>query len=196
MKIENYQFPKSSFLSLEKDSSLIVEELIKNERLKKLIYYDTSDALQRPDLTQEQTLQLIKQNIKTVPKIKIDNSVLTYIIITFDNFTPTSNPEFRDNDIFIDIVCHLDQWQLKDYSLRPFKIAGELDYMLNEKKLTGIGTLQFLSANQTILTEDYAVLTLLYHATHGEDDKKGMLNPAEEAEFIKDFNKLYNLDEE
>jgi hypothetical protein len=33
---------------------------------------------------------------------------------------------------------------------------------------------------------------LAYRAIHGEEDKKGMLNPAENAEFIKDFDRMYN----
>lgn len=45
MKINNYEFPKSSFLSLEKDFALIVDKIIKNPRLMKLLYYDTREAL-------------------------------------------------------------------------------------------------------------------------------------------------------
>lgn len=115
MKVENYQFPKSSFLSLEKDYALIIEKMLANERLKKLLYYDTSDALDREKLTQDQTKELLGKNIKITPKLKIDNSVLTYIIISFNNFLPTNNPEFRDNDIIFDIVCHFDTWELKDF---------------------------------------------------------------------------------
>jgi hypothetical protein len=29
---------------------------------------------------------------------------------------------------------------MKDFALRPYKIAGEIDSMLNKKRLTGIGT--------------------------------------------------------
>jgi hypothetical protein len=49
--------------------------------------------------------------------------------------------------------------------------------MFNDKHLTGIGTLQFLGANQMILTDEYAGLCLLYSAIHGEEDKINMLNP-------------------
>jgi hypothetical protein len=52
---------------------------------------------------------LFKKNIKIVPKLYIDGSVLNYIIISFDNFTPNAtNPEFRDNIISFDIICHFD----------------------------------------------------------------------------------------
>jgi len=71
------------------------------------------------------------KEIKNVPKLYIDKSVLNYIIISFDNFVESENPEFRDNIIEFDIICHFDQWQLKDYNLRPYRIAAEIDSMLN-----------------------------------------------------------------
>ena len=50
MKIENYQFPKSSFLSIEKDFALIIDKILKNSRLKKLLYYDIPEALDADEL--------------------------------------------------------------------------------------------------------------------------------------------------
>jgi hypothetical protein len=82
--------------------------MMKNDRLKKLLYYTTTDCLERPNLTEEQTLELFGKNIKIVPKLSIDGEVLAYIIITFDNFTPSGNPQFRDNTITFDIICHFD----------------------------------------------------------------------------------------
>lgn len=190
MKIEGYQLPKSSFLSTEKDMGLIVNKMIKNERLKRLLHYTSRDALDRNNITADETLALFGKNIKIVPKLYVDNSVLNYVIINFDNFTPTNNPEFRDNIIEFDIICHFDQWQLQDFALRPYKIAAEIDSMFNNKHLTGIGELQFLGANQMILTDEYAGLCLMYQAIHGEEDKKGMPNPANEERFLEDFAAL------
>ena len=45
MRIDRVLTPKSSFLSIEKDMSIIVRELLKNERLKRLLYYTTPDVL-------------------------------------------------------------------------------------------------------------------------------------------------------
>ena len=192
MKVQNYRIPKSSFLSVDKDMSIITDWMLKNNRLKKLLYYTAKDALKRQNLTEEETVELIGKNIKNVPKLYIDGSVLAYIIISFDNFTPNAtNPEFRDNIISFDIICHFDQWQLQDFQLRPYKIAAEIDSMFNEQRLTGIGTLQFLGANQIVLNDEFAGLSLMYQAIHGEEDKKGMLNPAEQEEFEIDFDELF-----
>ena len=185
--IKKLPTPKSSFLSTEKDMNLIVSAMLKNERLKRLIHYTSRDALNRKNLTEDESLELFGKNIKTVPKLSVDGSVLNYIIISFDNFTPSGNPEFRDNIIEFDIICHFDQWQLQDFALRPYKIAGEIDSMFNGKHLTGIGELNFLGANQIILTDEFAGLCLMYSAVHGEEDKKFMPNPADEEQFMEDW---------
>ena len=44
--------------------------------------------------------------------------------------------------------------------------------MFNGKHLTGIGELEFLGANQLVLNDELAGLTLMYSAIHGEEDKK------------------------
>ena len=192
MKIETYKFPHSSFLAMEKDMSIIIDYILKNERLKKLLFYTTADCLDRPMLSEEQSLELFGKNIKIVPKLYVDGSVLNYIIINFDNFTPSGNPEFRDNIVEFDIICHFDQWTLKDTQLRPYKIAAELDTMFNGKLLTGIGELNFLGANQMILTDEFAGLCLMYTATHGGEDKKNAENPKEQSDLIENFDRIFN----
>ena len=193
MKIQNYVYPKSSFLSAEKDMNIIVDRIMKNDRLKKMLHYTSRDCLDRPKLTDEQTAELFGKNIKIVPKLYVDGSVLNYIIVSFDNFTRNGqNPEFRDNIIEFEIICHFDQWHMKDFELRPYKIAAELDTMFNEQRLTGIGKLEFLGANQMILTDEYAGLCVMYQAIHGEEDKKGMLNPANEEDYKDNFDAIFN----
>lgn len=193
MKIQNYIYPKSSFLSTEKDMNIIVDCIMKNERLKKMLYYTTSDCLTRPNLTQEQSLSLFGKNIKIIPKLKIDGEVLNYIVISFDNFFENpSNPEFRDNIVEFDIICHYDQWHMKDFELRPYKMAAELDTIFNNQRLTGIGKLNFLGATQMLLTDEYAGLCILYQVTHGEEDRKYSLNPKDDQELKNNFNAIFN----
>ena len=192
MKKVVYNYPKSSFLSVDKDMGLIVEMIMKNKNLKKMLHYTSKDCLDKPALTEDETLALFGKNIKIVPKLQIDGSVLNYVIISFDNFTPSSNPEFRDNIIEFDVICHFDQWHMKDFQLRPYRIAAEIDSMFNDKHLTGIGTLQFLGANQMILNDEFGGFCLMYSATHGEEDKKNMPNPMDEENFVENFDEIFN----
>ena len=193
MKTIVYSYPKSSFLSMEKDLELIVNMMMKNENLKRMLYYTSKDCLTRPKLTEDETLGLFGENIKITPKFPIDGSIRNYIVIGFDNFEPNvNNPEFRDNIIEFDILCHTENWHMKDFQLRPFKIAAEIDTMFNNKHLTGIGTLQFLNAVQVPFNDDYMGLCLLYKAIHGGEDQKKMPNPRDEGQFVENYNQIFN----
>ena len=193
MKVTKYKFPESSFLSMEKDSSLLIDSMLNNNRLKKLLYYTSEDCLSKPALTEDQSLSLINNQIRLIPKMYIDEQITNYLFISFDNFVPNAtNPQFRDNTISFEIMCHLSDWGLKDFELRPYKIAGEIDSMFNNQKLTGIGTLKFLGAKQILPNNEYAGISLHYAAIHGEEDKKGMPNPADEEQFLLDFDEQYN----
>ena len=195
MKIETYSFPQSSFLAVEKDMGLLVNKFLKNDRLKKLLYYDVPNALEQPNVPQDKTFEMFGKQIKIVPKLKVDKPEVCYVIISFDNFTPNmTNPEFRDNIISFDIVCHFDQWNLKDMQLRPYKIAAEIDSMFNRKKLTGIGEILFLGANQIVLSDEFAGLTLMYQTIHGYEgeDSKFAAKPGEQEDIEINWDQLFN----
>lgn len=194
MKVENYKVPHSSFLSMEKDLNQITGSILRNKNLKKLLYYATEDALSKPDLTDEQSVGLFGKNIRITPKLYIDEDVVTYIIISFDDFSPNAkNPEFRDCTICFDIICHFDQWKLTDFKLRPYRIAAELDSMFNKARFSGIGRLEFIGGLQMLLDDEYGGLTLRYRAINGEDDKKNPLNPEDNDKMKVDFKELQDL---
>lgn len=196
MKINNYHPPKSSFLSINKDMRLLVDKFLANDRLCKLLYYTDRNALDKNKLTDEQKLSLFNKQIRIVPKLYVDNPVLNYIIISFDNFIESENPQFRDNIIEFDIICHFDQWQLQDFDLRPYRIAAEIDSMLDKQKLTGIGLLEFYGAKEILLTDEFAGLCLMYKTYHGEEDKKKMPNPADQEKFEQEYKEMIQAQKE
>lgn len=183
--------PLSSFLSVEKDINLIVDKLFENKRLQRLLYYNTPDALERPNLNKEQLIEVFQKHIKVTPKILVDNELRNYLIIRFDDFLPNdSNPRFRNNLIQIIVICHFDQWELTNFQQRPYKIAGEIDSMLNGEKLTGIGRLEFLGMSQIVPNSEFSGFILNYLAIHGEEDKTSMPNPIDQARFEEEFREM------
>ena len=174
MRIENYQFSESSFLSLEKDFKLIISKIMKNQNLLKLLKYPVKEALNGPDLTQKEVLNMLGKEIRIVPKITVDKEQKNCLLITMDTFSENEeNPEFRDNMINFHIICHYDTYDLGDFRLRPYKIAGEIDSMFNKKHLTGIGQLNFMAGfNLSISDPDFGGFGLSYAAIHGKEDKK------------------------
>lgn len=175
MRVGKNYFPKSSFLSTDKDLSLVIKKIMENQKLLKMLYYTQKDCLQAPDLNSSQIYEMINKQIKIIPQIKIDEECPIYLIVSLDNYTPNfTNPEFRDCTIQFDILCSPDHWNLGNFQLRPYKIAGELDALFDGQKLTGIGEVQFLGGKRLLLNSDLMGFTLIYSAVHGVEDK---INP-------------------
>ena len=110
--------------------------------------------------------------IRLEPKLKFNEheEVKSYLILSLDNFTPNAtNPEFRDCTVSFDIICHTDYWDIGNYRLRPIKIAGIIDGILNGSKLTGIGEFLFMGCNELILNEELSGYTLMFRAIHQTD---------------------------
>lgn len=187
MKVEGYKVPKSSFLSVDKDIASITDMFLSNDRLKRLIYRTNKDPMRAENLSELETIELLEKDyIRKAPKIEVEQEVSNYIIIQFDNFVPTSNPEFRDNLISISIICHYNQWNIANNQLRPYRIAGEIDSMLNNARLSGIGTVEFISADIVKINAEFGGLNLLYAVTHGEEDKCSFENPEDEILFLEE----------
>ena len=111
--------------------------------------------------------------------------------LLFDDFkTNDTNPEFQDNIIYFHIICHYDQWQLKDFKLRPFRIAAELKTMLEQVRLTGIGELEFIGMSQLNYTDEFMGVGMMFYAIHGGEDKKFMPNPEDDEQFVKEFKEM------
>lgn len=175
----------SSFYSCEKDAEVIIKKLFVtskpySDELKRLLIINTQDCLDKTNdsyttIIQNTTVKELmdEKYVTLVPKLKLKEheKVKSYIIISFDNFSPTTNPEFRDCIVSFDIICHTDYWDLGNYTLRPLKIAGIIDGILDDCKLSGIGTFQFLGLNKLVLSEELSGYTLMFTATHGSDDK-------------------------
>lgn len=168
----------SSFNSVENVFSEVVEKLIKNERLKRLLYYTDPRALSLPKLNPAQSLELIGKQIKIIPKLEIETDAKPYIILTMDNFVPNEDiSAFRSATLGVDIICHYDHWGLQDFKLRPYSIAGEIDAMLNRSSLTRLGDLKFAGAKMLIVSPEIGGLSLYYSVESQKDDLR--FNPNE-----------------
>lgn len=176
---------RSSFYSCEKDSETILRRLFLESEpysteLKKLLVINTKDCLDNSN----QNYNVIANNtsindliegqyITLDPRIQLGEheEMKSYIVLSYDHFTPTSNPHYRDHIIHFDILCPTQEWNIGDLRQRPLKIAGIIDGLLNEAKLSGIGTLKFSGMTELLINNDLAGYSLSFKATNGNDDK-------------------------
>ena len=178
---------KSSFLSCEKDAETIVRKLFVDSRpysdeLKRLLLINTKDCLDdrtnpvyNKKISDTSLSDMIdKGYIRMKPLIKMgeNEEVRSYICLSFDNFIPhANNIYYRDHIIELDIICHIDKWDLGNFRLRPLKIAGYIDGILDQIKLAGIGTLDFVACNEIVLSEELAGYCLMYRTVNADDDR-------------------------
>ena len=162
---------KSTFLSHAEDQETIWRKLFVESRL----IINTPDCLDR---TQDQYQRKIEQYtikdlhdnqyIKATPKLSFGEheDVKSYIMLDFDDFSPSENPRYRNCVISFTIISQLDYWELDDYQLRPWMIAGYVDGIMNDTRLSG--KLQFLGAQQLVLNEYLGGVMLRYSASNSE----------------------------
>lgn len=174
MRIDTYQYPKSSFLGMPKDTAMIVNKIISSQNVLKLLAYNVKDWKQQPEVSAEMRNEMFSSGqISCVPRINIDRDDKTYLRLTFGTTTRNStNPEYRDNSFSIDILCHYKHWDLGNFELRPYRLAGEIDSLLDGEHLSGIGRLEFISCSPAIYNEEFAGVSLTYLAIRGKEDEK------------------------
>ena len=176
----------SSFLSCEKDlqtilRKLFVESQLYSNDLKKLLVINTPDCLDNTTSTvyqnaiKDMSIAALKDNgyIRIAPRIEMPEheEVKSYLVFSFDDFRPNaSNPEFRDCNVYIDVLCHTDCWDLGNFRVRPIKICGYIDAILNRARLSGIGKFQFAGCTELVLDETLSGYTISFSAIHGTDD--------------------------
>lgn len=173
---------KNSFLSCERDQELIwrklfVENRQYGDKIKRLLILNTPDCL---DETKVQYRSIIdktsiadlrkKGYLKVVPKINLEEheDMKSYILLGFEGFAPTENPRYKNCIIHFFVISNLDAWELDDYKLRPYQIAGYIDGVFDGARLTGIGELEFIGGTEVTLNENWGGLILRYAATHAK----------------------------
>lgn len=175
---------KSSFLSYEKDLEEIIKKLFVdskpyNDEIKKLLVITKQDCLDNKYKYNEIINQISLADLKKQgylvfnPKISFGEheDIKNYLVFSFDNFAPNAeNSYYRDCTIMIDILCHNDNQDLGNYRTRSMKLAGYIDGILNNSRLSGLGKLQFVSGTQIVINENFSGFCLVYSAIHGADD--------------------------
>ena len=134
----------------------IVRRLMANDRLVNLLYYSDKDPLNQPYLTEEQKrTEVYEKLIKIIPRVGPKETAQSIIAIRVVNgHKDSSNSEFRNIKISIEVFVPLTQWIIKDSNLRPFAILGEIEESLEGKTVNGLGKMEGGDFDLNFLTEE------------------------------------------
>ncbi|GFN32598.1 hypothetical protein [Paenibacillus xylaniclasticus] len=141
----------------------ILTWLTDNQNLCKLIYYNDINPLRKPDLNDEDRIELTLDKILPLPKIPSDRLVNenSYLLVYLDNIEKGGNIYFKDSLLCFDIICNLNLWRMVG-RLRPYAIMHELDEMFNNKSTLGVGKTQFYRSRMVWYSKDFCGYSLQY----------------------------------
>lgn len=141
----------------------VLNKLVSNQRLCRLLKYSVRDPFSQdlPDVDGE---ELIHKRILVAPKIyDSDNEKTSSVAAIFGPFRVNQfNSEFKTTNVRFVIACPYDEWFLDGESLRPYLIMQEIDSMFNQKKLSGIGNLEFVTSDPLTLSPQIGGYSMQY----------------------------------
>ena len=143
----------------------IFKRLQTNQNLLKLLYYTDKDPLNKPDLTEEQIKkEVFEKLIKIVPRVGPKETATSLISLKVMRGRPvSSNNEFENTAISIEIFTPMTQWLIKDESLRPFKIMGEIKKSLKDKTINGMGKMMYTGYDLNFLTDEISAYEMTFN---------------------------------
>lgn len=136
----------------------IVSRLMANDDLVKLLYYNDADPLSKPALTDEEKKKYIfNKLIRIVPKVGTKETTQSIIAIRVAHGTKiSSNKEFQDISVILEVFIPWDQWMFKSSNLRPFAILGAIQESLEDKTINGLGKMTGGNFELSFLTDEIA----------------------------------------
>lgn len=134
----------------------IIKRLMANDNLVNLLYYTDKDPLTQPHLTDlEKKEEIFEKLIKITPRVGPKETAHSMVVVRVVGASKdTSNSEFRNIKVSVEVFVPLTQWIIKDVNLRPFLILGEIENSLDGKTVNGLGKMTGGDFSLNFLTDE------------------------------------------
>lgn len=141
---------------LGENAQKIIQRLLANQNLLKLLYYNDKDPLSQPDLTDKQIQEeVFDKLVKIIPRVGPKETANSIVSIRFTRGRGNlTNKEFENISVSVESFVPLTQWIIKGVNLRPFAIMGEIQKSLNGKTINGLGKMVGGDFDLNFLTEE------------------------------------------
>ena len=137
----------------------IISRLMANDNLVNLLYNEDKDPLNHLPLSaEEKQTEIFEKLIRVIPKVGSAENVKSIIVVYITRGSKiSSNNEFTNIIINIDVFVPLTQWIIKDSNLRPFAILGQIQESLEGKTINGLGKLSGGDFELALMTDEMSV---------------------------------------
>lgn len=146
----------------------IISRLMANDNLVNLLYYEDKDPLNHLPLSaEEKQTEIFEKLIRVIPKVGTAENVKSLIVVYITRGSKiSSNNEFTNVTITIDVFVPLTQWIIKDSNLRPFAILGQIQESLEGKTINGLGKLSGGDFELALMTDEMSVYKQTFSLTN------------------------------
>lgn len=140
----------------------IAKKLAKNDNLIRLLINTDLDPLNHDDKVDG--FKLINKNILFVPFLSAeDQTTSSKIVILYDEGAiSTANPDNEIMSLLVTIYCPFCTWQITGDQLRPFAIMSEVRKTIQDKRINGLGEIQYKGFDLSSLTEEQSTYTMRF----------------------------------
>ena len=138
---------RNGVMSFTKWKQEAVEKLLSDEKLMKLLYYEESDCLEKPNLSEEQKESLVHSQIYTYRYVEeLSQNKRSYISMGMSNFVPQESfRHFSDDYLqgYIYFYILVDRSIIQtDTGCRNDLILSRVYELFQEKRMFGMGELR------------------------------------------------------
>lgn len=144
MRIDNHS---KNLQQIENYDETILELLLSNKKLLKLIKYTDKDPLSKEDVIGKDMIQIKNENFFDTPIIPTQDTQKTIISYYFDDFKPNNTNNFyKDSYLIINIFMYNELVKIINGN-RMYKIMNLIDSLLSDNRHFGIGRLNLIDAH-------------------------------------------------
>lgn len=133
-----------------------------SQNLCKLLFYDSLTPLSESDIAKPSTLMYTK--IYPIPKVPDTATEAGSILTVFydDIQLGRQNTGFKNSVVCVHVLCHIDKWKITG-AIRPYSIMAEVDKVLNEQRIAGLGRMQFERSRFMAINSFYSGFSMYYN---------------------------------
>lgn len=132
----------------------IAKRLLSNQSLLKYLKCTSADPLEHDNI-ENPFETVLHNNIKVVPLVDEDefNSESKIVVVFEGGEVESSNTEYVELSLDVLVYVPLSQWQINDINLRPFLIMSEIENSLKNKRVEGLGVMNYHGFDLSLLTD-------------------------------------------
>ena len=130
-----------AYVTIEKNISDMLEELIQNETICKLLHSSTNSALDDDLPANFKGISLLNTRIFDKPMTPDPTTDTgSFIVVYFGNagLVGKNNPNQYDMGVYVAVVTHESSWDLGRGRKRPYRLLEEVDKVIKSKETPSI----------------------------------------------------------